>query len=136
MSGGKPRVESVQEHHQMRGPLTFFERSGATVLAGITVGTISAGLFNPWDRALYLSVINDRSFFHKLNWTTPFQGFWQTVWQKTLSGGLYFTLQAQMRARLSPLFAHHQTTRSENFCVGVSAGLIKGVVLNQLATVK
>lgn len=111
----------------------YIDKSGVTVLSGITVGTIGAGLFNPWDRALYLSVIENRSFFHRLNWTAPFQGFWQSVWAKTLSGGLYFTLQAQMRSRFENLWEHKGT---ENFCVGVTAGLLNGAMLNQLATVK
>ena len=117
-------------------PQTFMEKSSATIFSGILVGTVSAGLFNPWDRALYLSVINDRTFLHQTNWTTPYQGFWQTVWQRTLSGGLYFTLQAQFRARLQSWFKDSPTKRGENFCVGLSAGLINGMILNQLATVK
>ena len=38
---------------------------------------LQAGLFNPWDRALYLSVKHSRPFLSGENFQRPYQGFWQ-----------------------------------------------------------
>jgi hypothetical protein len=107
-------------------------------LSGLSTGMILAGLFNPWDRALYLSVIKQRRFFSSLNWSAPYHGFTQTVVQRTLSGGLYFVLQSEMRSRLQPLLEDElgMSTRWTNFSVGLTAGLANGMLLNQLATIK
>ena len=48
------------------------------IILGLTTGVITAGIFNPWDRALYLSVKRDRPFLHYDNWRRPYSGFLQT----------------------------------------------------------
>lgn len=53
---------------------------------GIMSGFLQAGLFNPWDRALYLSVKNNRPFVDGRNFLNPFAGVMQTITQRGLSG--------------------------------------------------
>ena len=60
---------------------------------GITAGVIQAGLFNPWDRALYLSIKNDVPFLSYQNFQNPYTGFLQSVGHRALSGGLYYPLE-------------------------------------------
>ena len=67
-----------------------WEDQGRVLLGGLVSGTASAVLFNPWDRALYLSVVHKRRFLSLSNWKQPFQGFHQAAVQRVLSGGLYF----------------------------------------------
>lgn len=57
-------------------------------LSGLTAGVAQAGLFNPFDRALYLSVKNHTPFLRRENFQTPYQGFFQSVGHRALSGGL------------------------------------------------
>lgn len=58
-------------------------------LCGLLAGISQAGLFNPYDRALYLSVTNRTPFLAWENWKVPYQGFLQSVGGRALSGGLY-----------------------------------------------
>lgn len=108
-----------------------------TTFSGLISGLVQAGLFNPWDRALYLSVRENRRFLHRENFVAPFRGFWQAVVQRTISGGLYFVLQdftkslvlsQYKNAANNPILTH--------LLIGCSAGVLNGMILNQLAVVK
>lgn len=55
-------------------------------ISGLICGLFQAGLFNPWDRALYLSVRDRRHFLHPTNFKNPFHGFWQAIVHRTISG--------------------------------------------------
>jgi len=79
-------------------------------VAGLVSGVVQAGLLNPWDRALYLSVVQHRPFIRCANFKDPYRGFWQSVVHRTLSGGTYFMLQAQMQT----LLAHFTSTEPED----------------------
>jgi hypothetical protein len=70
-------------------------RRHSVVLAGTFSGVVQAGLFNPYDRALYLSVRDHLPFLHRSNFMDPFRGFAQAVVQRTIAGGLYFVLQVR-----------------------------------------
>lgn len=54
--------------------------------AGLTSGVIQAGLLNPWDRALYLSVKDSTAFLSKANWNAPYHGFSQAVVGRAIAG--------------------------------------------------
>ena len=41
---------------------------------GFTSGLLQAAVFNPWDRALYLSVLHHRRFLHHDNFQEPMRG--------------------------------------------------------------
>ena len=56
--------------------------------AGLASGLACAALFNPWDRALFLSVIESRAFLSPSNFRQPFQGLGQTLVHRTVSNGL------------------------------------------------
>lgn len=119
-------------------------------VAGLVCGLFQAGLFNPWDRALYLSVRDRRPFLHPTNFANPFQGFWQAIVHRTISGespfilspslllmpgGLYFTLQSQYQTFFALNFPD-LAPRTQLLYVGLLAGLTNGMILNQLATIK
>ncbi len=65
-------------------------------VCGLIAGVASAGMFNPVDRALYLSVKERRSFLMMENFRRPYQGFLQTVLTLTL------TLTLSLSLSLSP----------------------------------
>eukprot|EP01126_Amoeba_proteus_P000650 TRINITY_DN10180_c0_g2_i1.p1 TRINITY_DN10180_c0_g2~~TRINITY_DN10180_c0_g2_i1.p1 ORF type:complete len:316 (+),score=51.00 TRINITY_DN10180_c0_g2_i1:80-949(+) len=107
-----------------------------TTLAGLTSGVIQAGLFNPWDRALYLAVQHRRNFLMWDNFTSPFRGFCQAVVQRTLSGGLYFVLQDLCKGFVKNFRGDEETSVFDPFMIGCTAGALNGMLLNQLAVVK
>jgi hypothetical protein len=65
----------------------------SSFICGIAAGVIQAGIFNPYDRALYLSVKDHRPFLRIENWKSPYSGFFQSIGSRALSGGLYFPLE-------------------------------------------
>ena len=64
-----------------------------SLISGFSSGLIVAFALNPWDKALYLSVINQRSFLDFKNFHQPFQGVTQSLFQRAVSHGLYFPLE-------------------------------------------
>ena len=57
-------------------------------LCGLAAGVTQAGLLNPYDRALYLSVKNKVPFLSSANFRSPYQGFFQSIGGRALSSGL------------------------------------------------
>jgi len=99
-----------------------------------TQRAIISALFNPIDRALYLSVINHRPFLRKINFVHPYQGFMQSAVQRVISGGLYFFLQGEISSHVLTSFELTDIQRS--IALGTLAGSLNGMILNQLAAVK
>ena len=64
-----------------------------SLISGFSSGLVVAFALNPWDKALYLSVINQRSFLDLNNFHKPFQGVTQSLFQRAVSHGLYFPLE-------------------------------------------
>jgi hypothetical protein len=50
-----------------------------------------------------LSVTHKRHFLSPRNFVAPYHGFLQSIFQRTVSGGLYFYLQGVFADRLDPL---------------------------------
>jgi len=105
-------------------------------ISGLVSGVSTAVLFNPYDRALYLSVKDRRSFLHYSNWKRPFTGFGQSLLGRTISGGMYFPLFDTFK----PLYKQHLSLSHESlmlsFLAGNSAGAVNGVLLNGLTAIK
>lgn len=111
---------------------------------GLTSGLLQAGVFNPWDRALYLSVKHERAFLHMDNFRNPMTGVFQTLFQRAISTGLYFPLE--------DIFAHHVQKLKEKsnarplsimnsdamltFIAGTFAGACNGIMMNPIASIK
>lgn len=56
----------------------------------LIVGVSQAFIFNPIDKAIYTSIINNNSIFNKNNWTKPFSGATNGIYIKVITGGIYF----------------------------------------------
>lgn len=98
----------------------------SSLLCGLLAGIAQAGVFNSYDRALYLSIREERPFLHAENWKHPYQGFFQSLNTRALAGGLYFPAE-HFALRTFP--EHH-------FVAGMVAGTINAVLLNPLTAVK
>ena len=58
----------------------------------IMVGISQAFIFNPIDKAIYTSIINNNSIFNRSNWVSPFSGAFNGIYIKMVTGGIYFYL--------------------------------------------
>lgn len=97
----------------------------SSLIAGLGAGVAQAVVFNPYDRALYLSVVHSRRFLSSSNWASPLQGVSQSVGGRAISGGLYFPLEHFcLQWCPSPLWA------------GTLAGAINALLCNPLAAIK
>lgn len=104
---------------------------------GLVSGILQAAIFNPWDRALYLSVKNSTRFLHPSNFTRPFEGLLQTVTQRAISAGLYFPLEQIFRDMLHDSFSSDPHLRPYiNFLAGNLAGMSNGLLMNPFTTIK
>jgi len=95
------------------------------LIAGLGTGLIHAIVYNPYDRALYLSVKDSRKFLDKNNWTKPFQGLGQSLTHRTLSSGLYFSIQS--------IISKHT---NNPLTIGLVGGVTNAILLNQISVVK
>lgn len=106
---------------------------------GFISGVLQAVIFNPWDRALYLSVKNLRPFIHSSNFEEPMRGVLQTLVQRSVSSGLYFPLEDIFRRDLI-FFVGTDRAREWrtllNFSAGIFAGMLNGVIMNPASSVK
>lgn len=59
---------------------------------GIITGCISTVLFNPVDRALYLTVKNNTPIYHKSCWKNPYSGMHQALYSRIIGYGLYYPI--------------------------------------------
>ncbi|KAL8273560.1 hypothetical protein Esti_002487 [Eimeria stiedai] len=77
-----------------RPPLSWSAALEKDFSCAIITGFTTAIVFNPWDKALYLSVKDRRPFLDPLNWKQPFSGLMQAISSRTLNTGLYFFLES------------------------------------------
>lgn len=108
---------------------------------GFTTGLIQAAVFNPWDRALYLSVINKRRFLHFENFHQPMKGVLQTIFQRAISTGLYFPLEEIFANNIKNSFTdtsndYFQLKMYSTFLGGMIAGAFNGLILNPFSSIK
>ncbi len=104
--------------------------------AGLASGLVCASLFNPWDRALFLSVIESRAFLSPSNFRQPFQGLSQTLVHRTVSNGLYFVLQDVAYDFISDALDKPRSDSSVVLLAGLGAGAANGALLNSIAAIK
>ena len=104
---------------------------GAGALSGLTQTLI----FNPWDRALYLSVKDDRVFLDRRNWREPFRGCTQAVGHRTCTTGLWWPLLDVM---LPParMVAGPGREPLAQLLAGNGAGVVNGLVLNWISAAR
>src|SRR5580704_11793431 len=100
------------------------------VTAGLISGICCSGLFNPWDRALYLSVKNDRPFLSADHFKQPYQGFSQSIVQRAFLGSIYYIMQGELKYHMYPYLRHdlHASETFSQFCIGSSAGSLSGLL--------
>eukprot|EP00667_Euglena_gracilis_P015010 EG_transcript_15590 len=115
-------------------PAVSSRRANVAACCALISGTTSAAIFNPWDRALYLSVLHERPFLSPANFDKPFQGFGQAIAHRIISGGCWFMLEDMFTAPCQTLLPHNPLAASA--LTGVCAGAVNGAILNPVALTK
>lgn len=132
---------SVDQHstkrlsRRMTSPPMYNEPpQSLSILCGLISGICQAGLFNPYDRALYLSVKHNRPFLSRINFQNGYSGFGQSVFGRAMASGAYFPLEHFCLSlaipddgKSHPLYV---------FLAGTSAGAMNAIILNPLSAVK
>ena len=103
---------------------------------GFCAGLVTAGVLNPWDRALYPSVKDRRRFFHPANWRTPYQGLFQTIVQRASTSGLYFPLEQATSELLQQRGVLAASPAARGWLTGCIVGTTNGVAFNWMAAIK
>jgi len=127
-----------------------YKNNAIKFLAGITSGITSTFIFNPYDKALYSSVTNNRPFIcfplitnkkpyvswpnwpiSKLNWQNPYSGVNQAILHRTISYGLYFPLFDMFKGLHLNLNENINAVSS-----GVLTGITSALILNPINVIK
>lgn len=72
------------------------------VISGLTTGIFTAILFNPIDKAIYVSTTKNLSILNKEVWSHCFKGTFNTILTRLITSGLYFTFLDKLSATYSP----------------------------------
>lgn len=123
--------------------------NSVSLVCGLLAGIAQAGVFNPYDRALYLSVKENRPFLHRANWQNPYTGFLQSISGRALQGGLYFPvehffLRCINNSRTDDDYhPYNNNTGGQsssdpklNFLAGTATGALNAAILNPISAVK
>ena len=116
-----------------------FMRNAKLLNCGIISGLAQAAVFNPWDRALYLSVMYHRPFLRSENFVNPMAGVMQTIMQRAISSGLYFPLEDIFTQSINNRVKDAQDPnhqRTVRFVAGLLAGSVNGLLMNPFSSVK
>jgi len=73
------------------------------IVSGLMTGIISAIIFNPIDKAIYVSTTKNISFFKKEVWFQFYKGTINTIFTRLITSGLYFTFLDSLSEKYSPL---------------------------------
>lgn len=119
--------------------LENLNKTHVNLMSGIISATTTAAIMNPWDRALYLAIKNNDSFYTRTNFLSPWHGLTQNITQRIISSGSYFFLQEELKnkitAYLSPAtYEKHQG--SLHITIGFIAGSITGLISNPSTAIR
>ena len=141
----RPRSNTTPQRRATSTPTKAGRGQTSKALAcGLGAGVVQAGLLNPFDRALYLSVKERRAFLRAENFTRPYQGFLQSVGGRALSGGLFFPLESIFQSIYNQSGGGNirsgryrdGNVALTNFLVGSAAGSVNAIILNPLSAIK
>lgn len=90
--------------------------SSNEVFSGVITGVISAIVFNPLDKAIFISTTKNISFFNRQVWCNSFNGTSNAILSRLVSNGLYFSFIDHLSQSFSPI----QTALTASFLVNVS----------------
>lgn len=99
--------------------------------AALITGAFTSTLFNPFDHALFLSMIHNREFLLKENFLHPFKGYKQAIFHRIVSNSFYFLLQEEVKRHILK-----ETSTRSTMISGAIVGGINGATGHFLSAVK
>lgn len=120
---------------QQHKVLSILSPSQRLVAAGLLSGVVSSSFFSPFDRALYLSVVNVTPLFASANWRNPYQGVSQSIVHRSFSSGMYFPLVDLLIPKCRDALSSFGPA-VVSFTAGNIAGGINGLLFNWLTAIK
>lgn len=132
------RCDTNAQKNHLDTELTAKQQFSLHTACGLFTGIFCSGLFNPWDRALYLSVKNNKPFLSIENFIAPYQGFSQAVVQRAFLGSIYYIMQGELKCYMHPYLRQHLGASEPiaQFCIGISAGSMSGLLTNSISAIK
>lgn len=85
------------------------------VISGITTGIMTAIIFNPIDKAIYVSTTKNLSIINKEVWSKCYKGTFNTILTRLITSGLYFTFLDKLSSSYSPFQTAFMTSLACNF---------------------
>ncbi|CAB9519358.1 expressed unknown protein [Seminavis robusta] len=132
-------TQSTTIHNVDTEPIEAASVDAKSIACGLASGVMQAGLYSPYDRALYLSMTNRTPFLSMDNFKSPFVGLSQSIGGRALSGGLYFPLEQFFFQQFHPATAAagpRDNSKIRNFLAGTAAGALNAMILNPLSAIK
>jgi hypothetical protein len=102
--------------------------------SGICTGIINTYIFNPYDKALYMMVKTETSFFTRTNWTKPYCGVTQSLAHRVISYGLYFPFMDMYKNKLNKYY--NGTDINKTIIAGSLSGSTIGLLINPVNLIK
>jgi hypothetical protein len=102
-------------------------------------------IMNPYDRGLYLSIKHNKAFLLRENFTAPYHGCGQALFQRTVFGSMYYIMQSELDQHLYPAVNNHLKKNTflapvsepiGHLVVGLTAGISYGIVTNPISAIK
>ena len=114
-------------------------------VSSLVTGVSTTVIMNPYDRALYLSIKQDRPFLSRVNFTSPYQGCGQALFQRTVFGSMYYIMQGELKTHMYPVvkdsIAHTKFIAPlceplAHLSIGLTAGIAYGTITNFMSAIK
>ncbi len=118
------------------------------VITGLGTGASCAGLFNPWDLALYRSLSRNQKFrfvvksmarevVHAKSIMPMYKGALQAMTQRSASWGFYYAFQKQGKIYLYPALRERRVSEFQaQLFIGISSGSLSGLIANPISATK
>jgi len=104
------------------------------IRCGVVAGGIQAIIFHPYDRALFLAQVNNRSFLNWRNFPLDIKGLDASLIQRSLTYGSFFPLETIFSNYLRTYMADNSMLIP--FFSGQFAGATNGMLTNTLSLLK
>jgi hypothetical protein len=122
-------------------PSRFNMYFASSTLTGLSTTVI----MNPYDRGLYLSIKHKRGFLLRKNFTAPYHGCGQALFQRTVLGSMYYIMQSELDQHFYPIVNSHLKKNNVfapvseplgHLAVGLTAGISYGIIANPISAIK
>ncbi len=102
-------------------------------VSGLLTGLTNTIIFNPLDKAIFLSSTENRPLLHKVNWQSPYRGVCVGLVGRSISYGVYYPLIDTYSHFVNKTDIH---SNIKPFAIGTSIGMTTSALTNPINLVK